>query len=286
MYTKILYIIDVFLIVMLYTAYFYEKRRGHLESIKKLYFKFLDDQKELKKQEMRDDEKLCEKYGKSYQKLLSEATIIKKYILDTGIPEPYLFIEDCVEGGYIRSRKFSVLDEFYQQRNDIADVFNKTINKAIGHYLYRRNTFLNPASWAEHLIFLPKHLIGYIGITSQGVKNISQAVYWIALAIVLMFNIGKPNIGPEEPKISANSSGVTIKIDIGDKTTTNFDGNIYLKLDKDNNITEVELNGVTQDVQTGSQIPISTSSTVGFRDLESPLEPKIKSQDDSADREE
>lgn len=187
---KALWIIYGFLIIVLYRAGMYERRRAYLVEMKRFYFdQYIEDQKKLALPDIQKDENLCKKYGKSYDKLLGEVTTIKKYILDTGIFDPHIFVDEPVGMSGIRSYKASVLDNFYQHDNNIIDIFNKTIGEAIGYYAHRRNESFNPFFWIEYLLFLPRHIAGYVGITSEAIKNIAQAIYFIAIAIMVLYKI-------------------------------------------------------------------------------------------------
>ena len=82
---KIFYIILTILGIIIVRALLYERRKLFLASTERLYHKFIDDQKELNKPEIKSNEKLTKKYSKSYSQLLLRKSTIIKYILDTGI---------------------------------------------------------------------------------------------------------------------------------------------------------------------------------------------------------
>ncbi|NQT95369.1 MAG: hypothetical protein HQ572_02860, partial [Candidatus Omnitrophica bacterium] len=183
-------ILKIFILIIAYRAYCYEKRRGFLSSANKLYNKYIADQTTLEKPEILKDSKLSKKYGKSYQQLLSKKTTIRKYILEAGIKEVFLPVIQPVQGGGISKTTFSVLEYPYQINTDgVGDYYYRGISEAIGHYKHRRNESFNPFFWIELMIFLPKQLAGYAGISSKVIVNLSQAVYWLILALGAYFKL-------------------------------------------------------------------------------------------------
>ena len=188
---KLVRIAIIGLIVVLTRALLYERRRQFLVSADKLYSKYLSDQKELEKSSVRKNKKLSEKYAKSYQQILSMTTTIKKYILDTGIKEPFAQIDERI-GNAVRYYKVSVLDNFYTYyHTSMPDLFNKTIKKAIGHYRYRRNESFSLLFWIEFFIFLPNKIIPILGISSKTILNGIQIIYWILASIGIIFSLLK-----------------------------------------------------------------------------------------------
>ncbi len=83
--------------------------------------------------------------------------------------------------GYVHSQTYSVLQNWLLKSEGIVPLVSTALIQAQGHYKDERNRNLNPLSWIEYLVFLPRHVIGSIDPRiPRWVKDAAQIAYWLA----------------------------------------------------------------------------------------------------------
>jgi hypothetical protein len=174
-----LYILILFIIVVLIkfliniTKYFY---------LKKVIIKhdaFLDwsedEENEYKKQ-----------IGIKAQYWIQENILeIKSVVGKSGVGDQTKSYMKPVGLGYVQQRNISALDNLLFLNSEIIELARDLINRAKGYYKIQALKSFNPLYWIELIIFLPKELLKYVGVTgeerySSTIIRIFQILYWVA----------------------------------------------------------------------------------------------------------
>ena len=67
------------------------------------------------------------------------------------------------------------------RREDIVRITLGMFHRAIGVYRSRMIETINPLYWIETIIFLPRQILNYLGVTPESVIiKIAQLIYWLA----------------------------------------------------------------------------------------------------------
>ena len=80
------------------------------------------------------------------------------------------------------------------RNEDVVSLMIRNFNVAIGVYKSRMKDAINPFSWLEFVIFLPKYLLSYLGVKQENlIIKIFQIIYWFVSGIfaVLLTLYGK-----------------------------------------------------------------------------------------------
>lgn len=135
---------------------------------------------------------LFKMYENFYKNNDSEVTLYKSEIRD-------LFKKANIEDGrilYTRPLGFnqiatgdaSIIENMFVQRDDIVQSMLHYFNDAISTFRLRIIQNFNPIFWLECIIFLPKKLVEYLGITSSTLFiNFFQLVYWTFSVIYSLY---------------------------------------------------------------------------------------------------
>lgn len=80
------------------------------------------------------------------------------------ISEGSIPISEPTGYGVISSYSLPLFMNLDSRRGDVASIIIGYFDEAIGTYFHRAFESLNPLYWIETIIFLPKHLLQYVGI--------------------------------------------------------------------------------------------------------------------------
>lgn len=83
--------------------------------------------------------------------------------------------------GNLQSSRPSVFKNMPVRREDIVRITLGMFHRAIGVYRSRMIETINPLYWIETIIFLPRQILNYLGVTPESVIiKIAQLIYWLA----------------------------------------------------------------------------------------------------------
>jgi hypothetical protein len=93
--------------------------------------------------------------------------------------------------GRIAPATFDLMENWLTRNEEVTPAVNSALIRAQGHYKDERNRSLNPLSWIESLVFLPRNVISAIDPrVPKWVKDLVQIVYWIITAVAALFQAG------------------------------------------------------------------------------------------------
>ena len=89
-----------------------------------------------------------------------------------------------------------VFDQFPSYREEFVGKTRNYFHQAIGVYRSRALEVFNPLYWIELIIFLPKHIFNYVGVSLEGIIiKIAQLIYWlICIMVSMMYTLYTPEI--------------------------------------------------------------------------------------------
>lgn len=116
---------------------------------------------------------------------------IKKVVLKTGIRDQTQTYMKPLGLGFAKEKGISALDNLAYLNSEIMESSREIIKRAKGYYkIYAFKSF-NPIFWIEFIVFMPKEILKYIGVTEEEkisslVIRIFQILYWI-ISIYFMY---------------------------------------------------------------------------------------------------
>lgn len=139
--------------------------------------------------------KKCVRFDKLYTEWLSkkDASFLqhKNEIISlfkrAGIQDYFVSVVQPITLGTVQTNTVSVFDNFPSFYKNIAAVSLRMFDEAIGVYKMRMKETVNPLYWIEFIIFLPKHILQYIGFdmntAAQRACNVLLTFIWWILNI-------------------------------------------------------------------------------------------------------
>ena len=130
-------------------------------------------------------------------KSMTQKNQIVNYIKYAGVQDQYIPVVQSLGYGQLVSSKISVINNILNQREDIAHIAIELLLEAKGNYWSRFVNSINPFYWIRIILFIPKHLLSYLGLgPDKVIVKIFQLIYWF-ICIICTFAI---SIFPEEIK--------------------------------------------------------------------------------------
>jgi hypothetical protein len=113
---------------------------------------------------------------------------IVRLFKNAGIQDQTLPSIDPIGFGYVQTSHPTVFNNLTFKRNDFVNATIGMFYESIGVYRYRMLETINPLYWIESIIFLPKTLLNYLGVSPESVViKIVQLFYWVISAFILFF---------------------------------------------------------------------------------------------------
>lgn len=98
----------------------------------------------------------------------------KANIIDNSFPNVQL-----VGYGYVRTGSISMFDNISSLRKDVVECVFTGFKEAKAVFKNRIIEAFNPIYWVELIIYLPKNILTYLGITGGSlIVKISQIIWW------------------------------------------------------------------------------------------------------------
>lgn len=105
-----------------------------------------------------------------------------------GIKDPMLPYSQAVGNGYVATGKTSVFANLALKTKVIAQYGFQFFDEAEGVFRHRMLQAINPVYWVESIVFLPKYVLEYLGLSSDSLSaRLLQIVYWGIVSVVVLF---------------------------------------------------------------------------------------------------
>lgn len=121
------------------------------------------------------------------EKFLESKSQVVKLLQDAGIRDHRITVSQPVGYGNLQVIQVSIMDNFPDLSQDMSTPAQRLMREAIGTYRARMLQTFNPLYWIESLIYLPREVLGYLGVPAENiVVRIGQLLWW-ALTTLLAF---------------------------------------------------------------------------------------------------
>ncbi len=120
----------------------------------------------------------------THVELLRRAPKVKQLVADANIEEGKVPVAQAMGYGQIATFKASPLDNYGNLREDMVGTTHQLMQRALGHYWDRFKESASPFFWIEAVVFLPRSILGYLGISGQSAVVKIASMGWWAVGIV------------------------------------------------------------------------------------------------------
>jgi hypothetical protein len=113
--------------------------------------------------------------------------------LHAGLKDTTLSVIEPGGYGLVKTINISLFDNIPLLRNDIPSIVVQFFKESIGVFRNRMVDAVNPIYWLESLVFLPKKIFNYLGVSADSLFIRSfQVIWWLIVAagtiIGIVFN--------------------------------------------------------------------------------------------------
>lgn len=123
--------------------------------------------------------------GKAFEEYIPQA---KKLFVDADLGKNTISVVEPLGFRQIATHQINVIENLGNRRRDIVATAMGLFDELVGTYRMRMLESLSPRYWIEAIIFLPRHLIRYLGGKPNGLfTKIFQIIYWLATPLLLAF---------------------------------------------------------------------------------------------------
>lgn len=134
--------------------------------------------------------KSCQKFYQLYlewfsdqnDKLFQNRGRIVKLLKNAGVKDSFIPTSQPIGFGQVCNANASVYDNFPSNIQEFAALMYSKFQEAIGEYKSRMIESFNPLYWIDTILFLPKHLLSYLGVgqasLSFKIGNIVLTIIW------------------------------------------------------------------------------------------------------------
>ena len=110
-------------------------------------------------------------------------------------------IDDCIvpktiPTGYmsVAHVNYPVLEQFPSREESFVVATNTKMLEAMGVFKSRCIETVNPIYWINTVIFLPKKVISYLGVSAESILiKLAQLIWWIVCLIITIINFIYPD---------------------------------------------------------------------------------------------
>lgn len=114
---------------------------------------------------------------------------VEKLLKRAGIQDFQIADAEPLGYGHVHTRYISVIKNAQNKRGDIVIQFHRLLTRVKGVYLLRIKECFSPIYWIECVLFLPRHVLDYLGIGQDKVgykiSNILPTFIWWCLGIAI-----------------------------------------------------------------------------------------------------
>jgi len=128
--------------------------------------------------------------------IAEERAQVIRLFKEAGIEDGTLPFSEPDGFGYVSQGMASVFDNFPSNRENIEQVLIRMFLEAIGVYRTRALESINPLYWIEFVVFLPREVLKYLGVSAENLlSKIITLVWWvISSAIAFVFALYRPDV--------------------------------------------------------------------------------------------
>lgn len=121
--------------------------------------------------------------------ILRDQQEIKRVLQKADIKESRITNAQPIGFGKIEIVTASSFDNMCYKGIDEVNAMTSAFEMAIGVYRQRIVDSFNPIYWIEFIIFIPKHIIQYLGLDTENISTrLFQLFYWILGAIYAIYS--------------------------------------------------------------------------------------------------
>jgi hypothetical protein len=130
------------------------------------------------------------------EKFLESKSQVVQLLRDAGVHDGRISVSQPVGYGHLQVTQASVLNNFPSLDSDMSTAAQRLMREAIGTYRARMWETFNPLYWTESLIYLPREVLGYLGVPAESVfVKALQLVWWvIATLLNLLLVLYRPEL--------------------------------------------------------------------------------------------
>lgn len=147
----------------------------------------------------------CKRYYDGYVKWIagqnpnlkrSQHQIIKLF-KEAGVKDSVFPIAEPLGLGQVATSNISIFENFPNRTERIVMITVGMFDQTIGVYSSRAFETFNPIYWIESIIYLPRNLLSYVGMSAENIiTKISQVFYWVIGSILtLLYTVYSDEIG-------------------------------------------------------------------------------------------
>lgn len=131
-----------------------------------------------------------------YQKFLkkesdtvtSKKQEIKKLFSRANIENSYLPVTQPAGYGYFHSANFPIIDNMFVNDSRVISAIIGMFEESIGLYKSRIFEAINPLYWIESIIYLPRTVISYLGLSTNAIAaKILQVIWWVVAPLAIIY---------------------------------------------------------------------------------------------------
>ncbi len=139
---------------------------------------------------------LCKQYLDKYNnwltntdwQLVQDKSQVIKLFKDANLQDSKFQFEALVGQSHIATGNAWVFDNFPSYREEVVGRTIGYFHQAIGVYRSKSVEVFNPFYWIELIIYLPKHVLNYLGVLPESViVKIIQLLYWLVSILYLLY---------------------------------------------------------------------------------------------------
>ncbi|TFH62629.1 hypothetical protein [Peribacillus frigoritolerans] len=118
---------------------------------------------------------------------LSEAQpIVKRLVDEAGYADIRVPHVQSMGYGKLASYEANPFNAFPSRLKSVASVIISILSSSKGVYRQRAFESFNPLFWIEFIVFLPKNIFSYIGLSNKGTTvKVSNIIWWMTCTIII-----------------------------------------------------------------------------------------------------
>ncbi|PKM74994.1 MAG: hypothetical protein CVU92_03640 [Firmicutes bacterium HGW-Firmicutes-17] len=120
--------------------------------------------------------------------VFSKKQDIQKLFSRAHIKNSYVPVTQPVGYGYLQAANYPIIDNMFVKDQRVVSAIIGMFEEATG--VYRRRIFesFNPIFWVETIIYLPRSIIAYLGLSTDVIAvKIIQVIWWIIAPMAIIY---------------------------------------------------------------------------------------------------
>lgn len=118
--------------------------------------------------------------GKDGDIIAGYSNELKMLLKKANIKDCYIPESELIGCGQVANFQLSAFEQFPSRRKDIASILFMLISRGLGVYKNNFYNSFNPIFWLEIIVYLPKGIFSYLGISDNTmIVKILQLIWWV-----------------------------------------------------------------------------------------------------------